>query len=92
MNCYRLLSSQTKAIIVLEGLAGRAAKDICREYNITESQYRRWRQLFLRLSPQVFEWNRGEQREKPGKRAAQAKRKTRKEKPTCRISNSTAAN
>jgi len=57
VNCYRFLSTQDKTIIVLEGLAGKSLQEICREYNITEIQYRRWRKLFLQHSPRVFDWD-----------------------------------
>jgi hypothetical protein len=55
MNFYRFLNSQTKAIIVLEGLAGKPLKEICLEYNISAVQYLRWRKTFLQYSPRVFD-------------------------------------
>lgn len=57
MSFYRFLDSQTKTIIVLEGLAGRPLQEICREYSIREEQYRCWRKVFLQNSPRVFDWD-----------------------------------
>jgi hypothetical protein len=57
MNFYRFISPQDKTIIVLEGLSGKPLKEICREYRITEIQYRRWRKHFLLHSPRVFDWD-----------------------------------
>lgn len=57
MSIRRFFDSQTKTIIVLEGLAGRPVREICREYKIGEEQYRCWRKVFLQHSPRVFDWD-----------------------------------
>lgn len=57
MTASRFLDSQTKTIIVMEGLAGRPLQEICQEYNIKEDQYRCWRKVFLQHSPRVFDWD-----------------------------------
>lgn len=57
MNFYRFISPEDKTIIVLEGLSGKPLPELCREYCITEFQYRRWRKHFLLHSPRVFDWD-----------------------------------
>lgn len=47
--------AKSKAIIVLEGLKGKPVADICREYQISQSHYYRWRDKFLANMPRVFE-------------------------------------
>jgi transposase-like protein len=47
--------SKTKAIIVLEGLKGKPVVDICREYQISQAHYYRWRDKFLANMHQAFE-------------------------------------
>jgi len=39
--------AKTKAMIVLEGLKGKAVVDICTEYQISQAHYYRWRDKFL---------------------------------------------
>ena len=50
----RRWDAQTKAIIVLQGLRGRAVADICAEHQISQSQYYQWRDQFIQKMPQVF--------------------------------------
>jgi transposase-like protein len=47
--------SKSKALIVLEGLKGKPVADICREYQISQSHYYRWRDKFLANMHQAFE-------------------------------------
>ena len=47
--------SKSKAIIVLEGLKGKPVVDICREYQISQTHYYRWRDKFLANMHQAFE-------------------------------------
>jgi len=47
--------SKSKAIIVLEGLKGKPVVDICREYQISQSHYYRWRDKFLARMHLAFE-------------------------------------
>ncbi len=47
--------SKSKAIIVLEGLRGKPVADICREYQISQSYYYKWRDRFLAQMHRAFE-------------------------------------
>jgi transposase-like protein len=47
--------SKSKAVIVLEGLKGKPVVDICREYQISQAHYYRWRDRFLANMQQAFE-------------------------------------
>ena len=51
---YRKWDAKTKGIIVLEGLKGKPVSDICLEYQISQTQYYRWRDKLLSSLPQVF--------------------------------------
>ena len=51
----RKFDSKTKSAIVLEGLKGRPVADICNEYQISQTQYYRWRDQFLANAPLAFE-------------------------------------
>jgi transposase-like protein len=45
---------KTKALIVMEGLKGKAVADICVEHQISQAQYYQWRDQFLANAHQVF--------------------------------------
>lgn len=45
---------KTKAMIVMEGLQGKAVADICLEHQISQAQYYQWRDQFLANAHQVF--------------------------------------
>jgi transposase-like protein len=47
--------SKSKAIIVVEGLRGKPVADICREYQISQSYYYKWRDRFLAQMHRAFE-------------------------------------
>lgn len=51
----RKWDSKTKALIVLQGLKGRQVSDICNEHQICQSEYYRWREMFLSKMPQLFD-------------------------------------
>ena len=51
----RKWDSKTKARIVLEGLSGRSISDLCREHQISQTQYYLWRDKFLAESHKAFE-------------------------------------
>jgi putative transposase len=51
---YRKWDAKTKGMIVMEGLKGKPVSDICLEYQISQTQYYRWRDKFLSALPQVF--------------------------------------
>ena len=50
----RKWDSQTKAIIVLQGIKGRPVADICTEHQISQAQYYQWRDQFMKKVPAVF--------------------------------------
>jgi transposase-like protein len=47
--------SKTKAMLVLEGIKGKPVVDICREYQISQAHYYRWRDKFMAHMHQAFE-------------------------------------
>ena len=47
--------AKSKAMIVLEGLKGKPVVDICREYQISQAHYYRWRDRFLANMHRAFE-------------------------------------
>lgn len=51
---YRKWDAKTKGMIVLEGLKGKSVSDICLEYQISQTQYYRWKDKLLSFLPQVF--------------------------------------
>lgn len=51
----RKWDSQTKVQIVIEGLKGRAVADICKDFEINQSQYYQWRGQFLANAVRVFD-------------------------------------
>lgn len=51
---YRKWNAKTKGAIVLEGLKGKSVSDICLEYQISQTQYYRWRDKLLSSLPRVF--------------------------------------
>jgi transposase-like protein len=51
----RKWDAKTKALIVREGLKGRAVAEICPEHQISQSLYYQWRDQFLANAAQVFE-------------------------------------
>lgn len=51
---YRKWNAKTKGMIVLEGLKGKSVSDICLEYQISQTQYYRWRDKLLSSLPRVF--------------------------------------
>ena len=55
--------SKTKTKIVLESLQGRSIASICNEYEISQSMFYRWRDIFLENADQAFEVNATTRRE-----------------------------
>ena len=51
----RQWDSKTKTKIVLEGLSGRSVSEICSEYGIGQTQYYRWRDMFLSEAHRAFD-------------------------------------
>lgn len=51
----RVFDGKTKAKVVLEGLRGRPASELCAEYQISENLYYQWRDRFLSEAARVFE-------------------------------------
>ena len=54
---------KVKTAIVLEGLKGRPIADICNEYQISQTQYYKWRDQFLANAPKLFEVGHANKRE-----------------------------
>jgi len=64
-NSRRVWSGSEKAAVVMEGMKGRSVADICVHYQISQSMYYKWRDLFLANAGRAFEVNqitRNEQR------------------------------
>lgn len=55
MQVTENLDAQTKAIIVLESLAGRTVAEICQEYDVETTQFWEWRKTFLLNAHKVFD-------------------------------------
>lgn len=43
MSLKKKWSAEEKIVIVLEGLRGRSARELCAEYGVSETLYYRWR-------------------------------------------------
>jgi transposase-like protein len=55
MSKRREFSAQFKLETVLEGLRGeKSVAQICRERNVTDSLYYKWRDAFWEAAPQIF--------------------------------------
>jgi len=59
----RQWDSKTKSKVVLEGLAGRPVAEICNAYQISQTQYYTWRDVFLKNAHQSFETKKRSHRE-----------------------------
>ena len=59
----RKWSSKEKSRIVLEGIKGRPASDICTENQISQSMYYAWRDQFLSHMDKAFETKKADQRD-----------------------------
>ena len=44
-----------KALIVLQGLRGKAIADLCSEHQISQAQYYQWRDQFLANADRIFD-------------------------------------
>ena len=61
---HRLWSSKQKSQIVLEGLSGQIdVSALCQKYQISQTQYYKWRDLFLANCHQSFEFKKQSQKE-----------------------------
>jgi len=56
-------NSKTKWLIVLEGFKGRAVSEICTEYNLSQSQYYKWRDQFLSEGHKIFDQTKSDQKQ-----------------------------
>jgi transposase-like protein len=71
----RSFTAQFKFETVMEALRGdKLVAQICRERNITESLYYKWRDAFLERGAQVFEDQRSSQRDEHVERIAELER------------------
>jgi transposase-like protein len=59
----RKWDAKMKAMIVLEGLKGKPAAEICTEHQISQAQYYQWRDQFLAHAAKAFEVHEQSQRE-----------------------------
>jgi transposase-like protein len=51
----RKWDSETKAMIVVEGLKGKPVAELCTAHQINQSQYDQWRDQFLAHAANAFE-------------------------------------
>ena len=58
----RQWKSETKAMIVLEGLKGRPVAELCTTHQISQAQYYQWRDKFLANASRAFETQTVDQR------------------------------
>jgi transposase-like protein len=58
----RQWKSETKAMIVLEGLKGRPVAELCNAHQISQAQYYQWRDQFLTNASRAFETQTVDQR------------------------------
>jgi transposase len=59
----RKWDAKTKAMIVLEGLKGKAVAELCTEHQISQAQYDQWRDQLLANAAKAFEIQQQSQRE-----------------------------
>lgn len=71
----RNFTAQFKLETVLDGLRGeKAVTQICRERDITESLYYKWRDAFMERATDIFADQRGSQRDEQAERIAELER------------------
>ncbi len=71
----RTFTAQFKFETVMDGLRGeKSVAQVCRERDITESLYYKWRDAFLERGAQVFEDQRSSQRDEQAERIAELER------------------
>lgn len=66
MSKRRMFSARFKAQVVLEVLSGvKTSAQVCREHEIKEAVFARWKQEFIQRAPELFErrLERGQQEE-----------------------------
>lgn len=75
MSKRRELSAQFKLETVLEGLRGeKSITQICRERDITDSLYYKWRDEFMESAPQIFADKRHKEKDESAERVAELER------------------
>ncbi len=71
----RNFTAQFKLETVLDGLRGeKTVAQICRERDITESLYYKWRDVFMERAADIFADRRGPQRDEQAERIAELER------------------
>ncbi len=50
----RQWSPEEKASIVIQGIKGKTVAELCNEHGLSQSEYYRWREQFLKGMPLVF--------------------------------------
>jgi transposase-like protein len=75
MSKRREFSAQFKLETVLEGLRGeKSVAQLCRERDITDSLYYKWRDEFMESAPQIFADKRQKGRDENTERVAELER------------------
>ena len=75
MSKRREFSAQFKLETVLEGLRGeKSVAQICRERDITDSLYYKWRDAFGAAAPEIFADKHGHNRDDTAQRIAELER------------------
>jgi transposase-like protein len=75
MSKRRAFSAQLKLETVLEGLRGeKSVAQICRERDITDSLYYKWRDEFMESAPSIFADKRQKGTDDNGERIAELER------------------
>ena len=71
----RTFSADFKLDTVMEGIRGdKSVAQICREHEITDTMYYKWRDIFLERAVEVFEDRRGAARQENEDRLAELER------------------
>ena len=71
----RKFTAQFKLETVMDGLRGeKSIAQICRERNITESLYYKWRDTFVEQAPRIFEDQRHRQQDDQAEQIAELER------------------
>ena len=68
-------TAEFKLSLVMEGLRGeKPIAQLCREHDVTESLYYKWRDQFLEQAPHVFEDQRHAKEDQPAEKIAELER------------------
>lgn len=59
----RSWSNKEKLAVVIEGIKGQSLANICNEYQISQSVYYKWRDIFIDNAEKVFDASRASKKE-----------------------------